>query len=224
MNKSRFTISGLAFLALTAVSAQAAIIDDFSTGVYSGSINTGSLKSFQIGTMVGGDRHTHLEVQSSTGLSIQIDAVAGILALSSQAQVDGFACLTYGVALPASAPVADDLNLDLSGQNQFVINVLSYDLDTNFKLELFSSSTGNTSSVSKTITGANTSSLTPVVFNYSEFTGINFGDIDRVLVKIDPLGEGDLVITSVEAVPEPATMALLAGLAAISRRKRAKKA
>ncbi|MCA0361101.1 MAG: PEP-CTERM sorting domain-containing protein [Armatimonadetes bacterium] len=224
MNKFTFSVAGLAFLALAASSAQAAIIDDFSTGVYSGSINTGSLKSFQAGTMVGGDRHTHLEVQSSTGLSIQIDAVAGILALSSQAQVDGFACLTYGVAAPSSAPVADDMNLDLSAPDQFVINVLSYDLDTEFKIELYSSTTGNTSSVTKTLTGQNTSSLTQVVFNYSEFTGINFGDIDRVLVKIDPLGEGDLVITSVEAVPEPATMALLAGAAALARRKRVKKA
>jgi len=199
------------------------LIDDFSSGAFSGSITSGTQFFNSVGTMVGGDRVAALNVQSNAfGLSFNVDANAGVLTLNSQSGVDGRAQIGYGFDYVDPNTVVDsDLNLDLSGESAFNLNLLSRDGDT--MVTVFVVGSSGSASSSQMLLGSSINTPEVVSFSFASFGAFNFADVDQVFFEIDTSNTGDVAITSFEAVPEPATMAILAGAAAIAASRKRKK-
>lgn len=215
-------------LILTAVCglAHATItIDDFGTGNVSQTINAGTSIGFQNGSMVGGDRYTLTGVQSNPfGLEIQTDIAGGSYSLSSQGQVNGFGEVGYGFAPNGSGTTNQNLNLNLSTENAFKFNFESSDAPGSLIVSVRSSSSngGNYATVTKAIPGNQVNTPFHMTVGFNEFAGINFNDIDQMVVRFDTGASGDLTLTSFEAVPEPGTMIALGLGAVVAARKRRK--
>ncbi len=144
---------------------------------------------------------------------------AGFGTLSMVAPYSGQWTLRYGYNL-AGAPA--DLNANLLGSgpanNAVLIKMVSaeyaYDLDV----------TMTTNGVSSTVSVTEPANLNPqdVLIPFSSFSGVNFQDIDQISVRLTGRPDGDYTMDAIMAVPEPATLMVLAagGLLAL-RRKRA---
>lgn len=211
---------------LTAGSANAYIlIDDFTTGAMTGSVTSGTTYFNGVGTMLGGDRLAELVVQPPNvfNLSFEIDSNAGVLAINSQSGVDGIATIGYGYNYINSTSFStDDLNLNLTGENAFNLQLLSRDGDLTITFGVITTSGPNVS-VSQTLLGSSINTPELVTFNFSSFVGANFADVDQIYVSFDTSNTGDVAVSSIEAVPEPATMAILAGAAALAASRKRKK-
>lgn len=222
MNKSLFLLCGVG---LVGVANAQLVIDDFSTGNYSKTITSGSDLAFQSGTMVGGDRFAETIVESNPlGLEIQTDILGGTYSVSSQPQMDGMGKVGYGYAASGSGVTNDDLNLDLSSLNAFRINVLSSDQPGSLMVTVRSSSSNGGVAVSSTtaLLGDMVNVPHSIDVDFSSFAGIDFSDIDQMEFKFDTTPSADLTVGSVEAVPEPGTMAVLASAGLLALRKRRK--
>ncbi|MCH2179822.1 MAG: hypothetical protein MK106_13560 [Mariniblastus sp.] len=113
-------------------------------------------------------------------------------------------------------------NQDLSQagvNNGFLLNLLSADLPTEFEM-IVSDSLG-TAVVLQTHTGAGVGE-----FRFSDFTGLNFTDIQSIQLNIRGSGAFDVAINQISAArlaPEPTTVSIWAGLGVLSimiRRRR----
>lgn len=211
-------------MACAAVGAHAVLIDDFTTGVYTGQIQSGSLLDFQTGSMLGGDRFHRAEVQANPNnqtLSIRIGS--GRYISSGGAGLDAMNMLGYGFRSDGAGGVLrDDLNANFTGGNDRIrINFLRNDLDMRLGILVESASGGQASSATKTILGSQFSAF-GVDFFFSDFAGgASFADVDQLTFKFDPQASGDYVVQSIEVVPEPGTLAALGGaLALLARRRR----
>jgi hypothetical protein len=220
MKKALLVSSALSLGILAAVPASAlVVIDDFSSGAVAQSITSGSLLDFQNGTMSGGDRGLKMEVTSNAfSLSYQVNTVTGTFNVSSQAGVDGYTQIGYGYFNNAGAFAFQDLNLDLSGEDRFEMDILSHDQPVSVTMSLRSA--GATQMITKNLPGNMVNTPMTLTYNFSEWTTINFADIDQILVEFNTQVSGDLTIDSIEAVPEPATMTLLAGALALAARRK----
>ncbi len=218
-------ILAIGAISLSAVAANALImVDDYNTGGGSGSINSGSGYFFQNGTMIGGDRLNYLEITGNNiGLSFDVDVLSGIISMSKQPGVSGIGQVRYGYQPSGQTSAFQDLNMNFSGENQFKVTVLSNDLVGNLRLRLRSSSAnaGMFLISTKAIAGG-INSPTDVTWDYSEFAGMNFSDIDQVILEVATGTGGDIAFDNLRAVPEPATMILLGGaaVAALARKRR----
>ncbi|ARU41736.1 hypothetical protein CCB80_11530 [Armatimonadetes bacterium Uphvl-Ar1] len=199
------------------------MIDDFSTGAVNNTITSGTSYTSQNGTMLGGDRIVYMEVLSNAfGLGLSVDTAMGALTINSQSGVLGVSSVNYGLNLTGPSNTAwDDLNFDFSGETAFRVNTLSRDGDLTIVFQV-RSSPNNFVAVSKTLTGSSINIPESTVFNFSEFAGVNFSNIDQIYVDFYTSNTGDVAVDSIEAVPEPATMVVLASaaLAAAARRRR----
>lgn len=212
----------LGIIAAAAFSNAVVIIDDFDTGAYDEHISSGTAFSSQSGTMVGGDRYTQMTVTSNDfGLNIQTDIQNGTYSLSSQSLVDGFSKLSYGMQGANNAPTFDDMNLNLSGESAFAIDVLRNDFAANITVSVRSASQNGGAFMNFVAVAPATTSGSTVMVDFSNFAGFNFADLDQVMFTIDTPKSGDMTIGRAAAVPEPATMSILAvgAIAAIRRRK-----
>ena len=81
-------------------------------------------------------------------------------------------------------------------------------------------SAGVTQMITKNLPGNMVNTPMTLTYNFSEWSTINFADIDQILVEFNTQVSGDLTIDSIEAVPEPATMTLLAGALALAARRK----
>ena len=210
----------------TAAFAQVVTIDDFNTGAYNRNITTGSITERQTGSMLGGQRLVTTTVESNAfGLQIQSDVVGGAYSLSSQPQVDGLSQLRYGFGLTGSTITNSDLNANFSNQNAFRFNFLSSDAAGTLTMAVRS---GGGSFVTRSVSFPGNSVNVPFTreIAFSDFGGgVNFADIDQMILTLDTAASGDVTLGSFEAVPEPGTMAVLTGLAlAAARRRKARKA
>lgn len=217
----------LATLAIAAVAAQANLsIDDFASGTYSRSLTSGSLTEFQTGSMIGGARYATTAVQSNSfGLAIQTDIQGSAYSLSSQPAVDGFGELGYGFTSSSTGPVAQDLdaNLTVGGLNALRVNFLSSDAPGTLTVSVRSSSSGaDFVSASTSFPGNSVNVPFTREIAYSQFVGVDFSDIDQMVFRFDTGPSGDVSLASIEAVPEPATIAVLAGIAAAAVRRKQK--
>lgn len=199
------------------------MIDDFNSGSASSSINSGFQYFSQNGTMLGGDRVVYAEVGSNAfGLDLSVDTLTGVLSVNSQSGVDGLAAVGYGFNLVSPASTAfDNLNANFTAQGAFKITTLSRDGDVDIRFSV-RTSPNSYIHVTKSLLGASINTPEVVYFDFTEFTGANFADVDQILVRFDTANSGDIAIDSIEAVPEPATMVVLASaaLAAAARRRR----
>ncbi len=216
-------LTGTVVASLVAAQSASAlvVIDDFSTGSANITTSGAVVTAFQNGSMLGGDRMMQAFVSGNTfGLGFDVDVTTGTLAVTSQPGVNGWGKVGYGYAV---GPLFDDLNVDLSAENKFEIQVISNDEAATVTIAVRSTQQNPTSliMVTKSLSGGNVNTPTLLTYNFSEFTGFNFNDVDQILVQIDPDTSGDIAIDEIRAVPEPASMlALAAGGAWLLRRRK----
>ncbi|MFM9874732.1 MAG: PEP-CTERM sorting domain-containing protein [Fimbriimonadaceae bacterium] len=216
------TFAIIALLGVATVS-HALMIDDFGTGNINDQISAGSNQTFTAATVAGGNRYVYHDVFDGNPLSLSHTTVVtnGIFASDSKTLVDAFATLKYG-SNATGVFGAFDMNLNFSGFDRIRINVLSNDQPATIRVGV-----GNNTQGFRFQTLAVTPNMVMVPqtldFMFTSFTGgaFNFGDVDRISIDLDTTASGDIVLDSVEAVPEPASMiALGLGVAALISRKR----
>lgn len=224
--KKQLTLILTATSILAAGSANALImIDDFTSGAGSNSLSTpGTVYYSQAGTMIGGDRVGSITVTGNAfGLDVEVDTAAGIMSMNSQSGVDAVLTTNYGYQLMSPTSTAfDDLNMDFSGENQFQIRTISRDGDLRIDF-LVRNSPNSFVSVSKTLLGSSINTPELVTWNFSEFAGIDFSNVDQVLVRFDTANSGDVAVDYIQAVPEPATLTILGAAAALAAARRKRK-
>lgn len=218
---------GILCLVVVATTAQALMIDDFSTGAINDSISAGSGSTYTAALgAVGGNRYVYHDVLDGNPLGLSHSTIVatgpGIFASDSKTLVDAYTTIKYG-SNASGVFGAFDMNLNFSSFDRIRLNVLSNDQPTSIRVGVGNNTNGFRF---QTINLAGGPALVPqtVDFLFTGFTGgsFNFGDVDRIEIVIDTTASGDFVLDSVEAVPEPASMiALGLGAAAlVARRKR----
>ena len=160
--------------------------------------------------VLGGQRDVTLTWTSGGPLSVRADLVTDALFFSADATEEGTLDLAYGGG--------GDLNSNFASQWSNLTVLITGDNDANL------TATVNGSSVSKTFNEGDSS----VVFNFGEFGGVDFTDVDTVSLSIDGFSNGDYVISSFERrgqpgqiIPSPAAAGAGAlGLFALAFRRR----
>jgi hypothetical protein len=217
--KRTLVVSGV----LIASFANAVLIDDFTTGPYSVSIQSGTDVAFQDAVVPGDVRHTYLEVLDND-LNQWLDFTIG----------DGFEIISGGSRLQARVETGygfvddgaggaaeDDLNLDLGLQNDFVVGFDNNDRDLLLEVHVCGIDGAGHSMASTTVLG---DQFIPfyVVVPFGDFGGtIDWTDVDQIVFAFETSPSGDFALTDLTVVPEPASLAALGlGLAALIARRR----
>jgi|GEM_PF-991110 len=228
-----------AFVLAGSASAQNIVIDDFSSGATDISIvsGTGYLESQQNGAsgIVGGQRDLLLEVLNNPyNRSAEFEVVPsqGASFLSNGAGLLSQVYLDYdgqdSEGNDGFQTAGSGLNLDLSGQNQLRFDFLFADLGLDVKVDFYTydggMSTGRFSVMEDT--------FVPQIYtiDFSSFTaenggsGVDFSDVDRIVVHFQPQNAAtDFGLKSIQAVPEPTSMAAIGlGLVGLISRRRKK--
>ena len=225
-------ISGIAACAASANAI--VIIDNFTSGGFSDSINTVGSKVTvsQLGAMLGGERDVRLEIVATGGFSqsLRFEVGAGFSVSSSGSGVNGMTELQYDVVgdetagSPNFSPTyGTGLGVNLAPENAFRVRFLFNDLLLNLKVTVDKIGTGTW--VGTTAVAGGISSPTDVYISFASMAGPGAytGLSDRITFSFDTSAAGDFAIGELAAVPEPATMTALAlalgGLVARRRRK-----
>ena len=210
MNKTLLGMAAASAM-LVATTANATLIDDFTTGAMSIEIfgptaaypGVGvSSSDTAVGTMLGGERAVDLTVWSAastlSGSSAVIDLLGGFYSQSADSTVKTMATITWdaggfgfgGIELGGEAFLLDLVSLD-----QGVIDLTIGVWDT----------LGGMASVTdaSAIVGDN-------YFNFSNFAGVDFSLIDKITLTVDATTQAssDLTLNSISTVPEPSVLAL----------------
>jgi hypothetical protein len=214
----------LGLVAVGASSAHAIMFDDFSTGALDLQLNppTTFLDGNRVGSMVGGNAYHAIveEANPDSGRSrMRVNLISGVLSVSNEDLVDTVSIVGYGADPAGVFNPSEDLNLNLSGQDRFRLTFRSNDLPMVLTTEVFDAESFYTSVNTSQIVAAGNNFTVDVLF--SSLGGYNFGDLDAVAFVFDTPASGDFALTSIEAVPEPATLAVLGlGAAALMRRRK----
>jgi hypothetical protein len=218
-------------LVVTAGSAHAIIIDDFTSGNFAQSISSGSWVGSQTGAMLGGERDTGVFVNSNPlNTSLHMSVGNGMLVSSAgvlmQAQIgldyDGAGDETNSTFPFERGPGLGGINLMAGGHNaiRFLFRANDQPLTLTAYAITYNGAAENISTATMTVNP--NQALFAVNLAYSSFSGnANFANIDRLVFTFDTMPSGDFALDRIETVPEPASMAALAlGAAGIAARRR----
>ncbi|MCO5297092.1 MAG: PEP-CTERM sorting domain-containing protein [Fimbriimonadaceae bacterium] len=215
-----------------ATSSQAAVlIDNFITAQSLTITGQGVLLNNRVATganTLGGTRQLYgINDVNPHGLVTQVDLGSGFGFIASGPRVDARVELSYGFTV---AGALADLNADLTagGNDRFRFAFDSNDQDVTVNIFLTSSTgTGGNTPLAFTQVvagGRPTTAFTEdILFSSILINAASLADVDQIYIQFDTAPAGDVALTRLEAVPEPATMAVLASgaLALLRRRRRA---
>lgn len=227
MQRSLVPLFGLALLG---ASARALIIDDFTSGPYSNSIQAGTVIASQTGTMVGGERDTMMRVTDNPfGFDFEVVINDGLAAISNDVSVDSLFGLDYdGIGEETGGEEfvrGPGLGgLDLSAYDRIRFAFLENDQDLQLTVQ-FRTFTRGMSFGTFTVPASHTPFTFDVFFDGLDRRGqgADFSQIERITLFFDGLPSADFALQDIQTVPEPATLTALAvavGLLAARRRKR----
>lgn len=206
------------------------MIDDFSTGSFAQSITAGSWIGSQLGSMYGGERDSGMLVQANPlNQFMDMSVQSGLVITSSGALLDGQSGVEYDGVGDETDNVAPfergpGLNANFSASaDRFRLNFLANDLPMSVLAYVYTYGSPDALSTSTVAVGANQNSFS-VDIPFSSFAGgASFSDVDRFGFIFETGPSGDFALESIEAVPEPATMAAIgAGIVGLIARRRRK--
>jgi hypothetical protein len=206
-------------------SANAVLIDDFTTGAYnSGYISSGSVIDWTAASVPGGVRGTFLDIQSNplgNDARLRVQTTFGVFQVSSESSVDAFVQIGYGFASGSAVVGSNPLNLNGSANPLLTMKVRSNDVAFPVSAILYTNNGANSYTRNISLPGAIVpSSPQNVVFDFTADAAL-LGDIDAIIINFDPAADGDFSVTNLAMVPEPASMAVLGlGAAALLRRRK----
>ncbi len=225
----------LAVLFLTAPLFGALIIDDFSDGDLSLTLNSANsrIENLQTGltSVIGGSRQVLSMLDSPidplNDATITIDSSAGTFHLSTDHELAMYRLEWGSASLPDAPGQIAVLNADLTTPNKlgyFLIKVASASMEHTVGFTLLSGVDEGGSFRSNTTFFDLPASATPysIILDSDLFSTVDFGDIDYIGLGEGPIAPGlDFVLDEIVWVPEPCSLALLGvgGLAVIRRRK-----
>lgn len=213
------------FIALASTS-NAVLIDDFSTGAYNtGYFSSGSIDAWNAGASVlGGIRYVGVSIVGNplgNDARLRVQPAFSTLQFSSEAQVDADVTLGYGFANGSFSVGSNALNFDLSAKPKIEFKFSANDVAMPANVRLYTNNGSSFYDRSITIPGGiSPSSPQSVAFDFSSSAAL-LTDVDSIIVSFNPALGGDFSVTSISAVPEPITLAVLSlGLLGL-RKKRA---
>lgn len=212
--------AGVFFLvALSATSAHALLIDDFSTGHFTSPPFAGNSYYWQTGSMPNGVRAVNPLVTSNPFSQTGQVGVNGTLTYSAQSDLDATLLVAYGYLIGSSTPASNPLNLDLSTSPFFRVTFVGSDLPMLAGVSITTNGTTNFFQRTANLPG-NLTNGTTVTFDFSSVAA-SLTDVDVISFGFNTEPGASFEISRFEVVPEPASLAALGfGLAALMRRKR----
>lgn len=223
-------------LGVTAASQAQLIIDTFDQGPYFGALDVpGSFQKAQQGSnstpinVLGNQRDVLLKcLTNPTGvtnaITAQIITGSGLTVINASSEASGLFSLNYnGDDIQTNTNVFQNpgsLNVDLSGYDRFRVMYRFADQAITGSITVFDGV--NTGVKLFTLPQQTTTSVNSVDVLFSSFSGgVNFSTIKYISYDFLTGTSGDFTLTELQAVPEPATIAVLGigALAALRRRK-----
>ncbi|HRK21645.1 MAG TPA: PEP-CTERM sorting domain-containing protein [Fimbriimonadaceae bacterium] len=218
-----YTLVFLGAALVTPAMSVSFVVDDFTSGVpHSASVvGNGTATSRTTGSMFGGSRLIlAADFDSAYGLRSSIDALPGIAAISNDVGNSGQFWLAYlsTGALVNGFTYSPATDTDLSGISKFEFDVLSS--DKGFTLNVWLIGDG-VSQWSKAFGPIGAPATIDVSVSDAVSSGADMSKIDAFYFEFLTERDGDLALTEIRAVPEPASLAALSlGAVALLRRRR----
>ncbi len=221
---AKFAFSVVSLLAVA--SSQAFLLDDFSTGSYnSGYFSAGTVDAHITASgAVGGLRYVSTTITANPlggDARARVISGPGIYAVGTESQVDISSRLGYGFANASLVPASNPLNLDLSLNPILKLSFVSNDVSQPVIATIYTNGGASWYSYMATApSGITPSSPVDLQLDFTSVAGL-LTDVDGIVFDFDPAEGGDFSLTTVQAVPEPASIAVIGmGVAALLRRRR----
>jgi len=204
------------------------LIDDFTTGAYNAflDVNT-TVSDVQTGSMVGGERHTTFQVDTTAGgfAYLRIDGVSG-----SRLSLDSGIDVLHALTLSYGDPTTNPLGLDLSAENRFALRFYFSDLPLEVTARVYTSENawaeGSGTLAPSMVYPIQDLFFSTFVTGGSDPGSFSLANVNKIEITTrpgSPTGANDFRVLELVAVPEADTFALmtagLAGLVVAGRRR-----